>query len=655
VWNHDGFYDNATTGTDLGGQNGTAYAGSLVWNATEKLSFRLRAEVLDDEFDPFPYRQLPGNTLLPVPLAARTPLGGPGTSVVSPAVTQVNAWVGTLPDGASLTPGISPNPRGGDYPGTERDITRFTLTGKYDFDAVSLTYLGHVANAETEQFYDSVAIGNSAVEFVGGEIIYDDETDLQSHELRLTSSGDNTVDWVAGGLYWKEEVDFNDGGFNCINNRNLSTNPADLPYPPCASRIASVSVRGSPGSALNPDFWGRDTEHYSVYGLVDWEFRERFNLILEGRYTWEDLDVVGPNRPGQADSRIIGDLFLVAVPFPPFQVPLYPQVLPANSGLIPASQDDDFFSPKATLQWRPTDDSMVYFSWAQAAKPAGIALLTGGAAGFNPKEQSFEREEMQVWELGAKSAWLDQRLTLNGAVFFQDYSDKQVSVQAIDEVTGLVVPRTTNAASAEVWGLEFDTQWAATDNLSLYASYTFLDTEYADFTEVTTGAGNIAQASVRRPDNCTAAIPEGAGPSVVRPSCFMDLSGNELEYAPRHALVVGFTLEAPLSGELTGFFEGNGLYQDERFLDRFNVAKLDSYTVFDFRLGIRTDRWDVLAYMDNAFNDETIKTGTSAVLTRDARSVAFPGPFTFVIPPSVLTVLPDQRQFGIRASFRFGG
>jgi outer membrane receptor protein involved in Fe transport len=654
VWNHDGFYDNQTTGSDLGGQNGTAFAGSLLWNATDKLSFRLRAEILDDEYDPYPYRQLPGNTLLPVPLAARTNPGAPATSpVVSPAVTAVNAWVGKLPDGDTLTPGISPNPRGGDYPGTEREITRFTLTGKYDFDAVSLTYLGHVANAETDQFYDSVAIGDTAVEFVGGEIIFDDETDLQSHELRLASNGDNKVDWVVGGLFWQEKVDFNDGGFNCINNRNLSTAPGDLPYPPCADRIASVSVRGSPGSPLNADFWARDTEHYSAYGLVDWEFIDRFNLILEGRYTWEDLDVLGPNRPGQADSRIIGDLYLVSVPFPPFQVPLYPQVLPANSGLIPASNDDDFFSPKATLQWRPTDDSMVYFSWAQAAKPAGIALLTGGAAGFDPKAQTFEREEMQVWELGGKSSWLDQRLTVNGAVFFQDYTDKQVSVQAVDDVTGLVVPRTTNAAAAEVWGLEFDTQWAATENLFLFASYTFLDTEYADFTEVTTGVGNIAQASFRRPDNCTAQIP--AGSTGTRPSCFMNLSGNELEYAPKHAVVLGYTLEAPLTEDLTGFFEGNALYQDERYLDRFNVAQLDSYTVFDFRLGIRTDRWDLVAYVDNAFDDQTIKTGTGAVLTRDAQSVAFPGPFTFVIPPSALAVLPDLRQFGIRASVRFGG
>jgi hypothetical protein len=135
----------------------------------------------------------------------------------------------------------------------------------------------------------------------------------------------------------------------------------------------------------------------------------------------------------------------------------------------------------------------------------------------------------------------------------------------------------------------------------------------------------------------------------------MNLSGNQLEYAPEHAVVAGFNLQAPISDGLTAFFEGNAVYQDERYMDRFNVQKLDSFTVVDFRVGLRGDRWDVIAYVDNAFEDETVKTGTPAVYTATSQAFFAPGPFTFVIPPSTLVVLPDLRQFGIRASFRFGG
>jgi outer membrane receptor protein involved in Fe transport len=655
TWNFDGFYDNETTGGDLGGQQGTAFAGTLLWKATDRLTFRLRGETLNDEYDPFPYRQIVGTTPLSIPAAAFTQLPIPGSSppatsrVLSPAVTSINAVVGTLPDGKDLTPGISSNPRnGGDYPGIDRDINRFTLTGTYDFDAVTLTYLGHSARAKTNQFYDSVAVGDTTsgpTRFIGAEIVFDDRTELQSHELRLSSNGDNKVDWVAGGLYWKEDVEMVDGGYNCINNGN--NNPAATPFqPPCGPRMATINVRNSPfpGVPLNPDFWSRETTHWSVYGLVDWEFIDRFNLILEGRYTREALDASGPNRNV---SRIIGD----AITIPPGIPVGNPQTLAPALGQVPGSRRDDFFSPKATIQWRATDAAQVYFSWAQAAKPAGIALLTGGAGGFDPKGQSFDREEMQVWELGAKSEWFDRRLTVNGAVFFQDYNDKQVSVQVVDPVTNQLVPRTQNASSAEVWGFELDAQWVPTDWLSLFASYTYLDTEYTDFFEETRGAGNIAQASVGRPNNCVAFIPDGATQAL----CRMNLSGNQLEYAPEHAAVVGFTLQKSLSNDITGFFEGNAQYQDERYMDRFNVQKLDSFTTVDFRLGLRTAKWDLIAYVDNAFENTAIKTGTPAVYTGTSQAFFFPGPFTFVIPPSTLAVLPDLRQFGVRASFRFGG
>jgi outer membrane receptor protein involved in Fe transport len=360
--------------------------------------------------------------------------------------------------------------------------------------------------------------------------------------------------------------------------------------------------------------------------------------------------VAGPDR---TVSRIIGDEILLFSPFPPpggFIDIGNPRALAPNNGLIPASQDDDFLSPKATVQWRPTDEAQIYFSWALANKPAGIALLTGGAAGFDPEGQRFEREEMQVWELGAKSEWFDRRLTVNGAVFFQDYKDKQVSVQAVAD-NGQLVPRTENASSAEVWGLELDAQWVPTDWLSVFGSYTFLDTEYTDFFEETPGAGNIAQAGVKRPDNCEVIFKDGSN----RALCRLNLSGNELEYAPRNAFVGGFTLSAPIGQDMRGFFESNLVYQDDRYVDRFNAAKLDSYTVVDFRLGLRSDTWDIVAYVDNAFEDETIKTGVPNVLTRGLQAVAFPSPFTLVFPAGFQGVLPDLRQFGIRASFRFGG
>ena len=88
---------------------------------------------------------------------------------------------------------------------------------------------------------------------------------------------------------------------------------------------------------------------------------------------------------------------------------------------------------------------------------------------------------MTAWELGTKTAWsVAGYLQLNGAAFYQDYSDKQVTTQIL--IDDKLAPRVTNASSAEIWGLELDLVWQpeAIDGLSLGASYTWLDATYQD-------------------------------------------------------------------------------------------------------------------------------------------------------------------------------
>lgn len=644
AWTFDGFYRSPVTNGAIGSQQGTAYAGSLQWSPTDRLSVRLRGEVLNDEAGPTAYRQIFGTTTLSVPAAATTPPGPGLLPVLSPGIITTgvqNVFVGTLPNGNSQTVGASEDPRTGvDYPGTDRDITRLTLTADYDFGPAKLTYLGHVANAETFQFLDGLNSGSVSTEIIGAETQRTDDTDLQSHELRLTSSGDTRVSWVVGALLWQEEVNHIDGGFTCVNNTGLA------PFNPCAGLMAAVGT--TQFSQRNPDPWSRDTDHWSVYGLVDWEILDRLSVILEARYTSEESDYSGPIRDTGGGSRIVAQ--------PGSFLGYLPLIIPSQ-GTARASDDDAFFLPKATLQWQATDTAMYYLSWAMAAKPSGIAQVPAGLGGFavtpdgNVDSSRFDREEMTVWELGAKTEWFDRRLVANGSLFFQDYTDKQVSVQVpTPDGTGLLA-RTANAAGAEVLGLEAELLWFATDFLQLRGSYTFLDTEFTDYKERTTGAANIAQASLNRPDNCTVAL----NPT----SCVLDLSGNELEYAPRHAATAGFTLQNELAGERTVFVEGDLVYQDDRYLDRFNASSLDSYTTFDLRFGIRGAKWSATFYADNLFDDDTIKTAASIINLRDIAVLGGfngnPPPTTVILPPSVIAILPDQRQFGLRASFRFGG
>ena len=300
---------------------------------------------------------------------------------------------------------------------------------------------------------------------------------------------------------------------------------------------------------------------------------------------------------------------------------------------------------------------MIYASWALAKKPGGFSLTTVGAFGIdanldgNPEEIAFEPEEMTAWELGAKTSWLDDRLRINGAVFFQDYTDKQVSLQRIiGQQLGTVV---ANAAGAEIPGLEVDAVWQATDNLRVSGAYTYLDGSYTDFKPTSNSATEIAKTG-----SCE--LTEIAG----NVTCIVDRSGNTLERSPKHALTANLNYTRGfLDTGFDWYAETNFRYQSERFVEDFELIELPAYSITDLRFGLIADYWDVQLYVLNVFDDDTVQSaGTGpAIPASDFRFglVQQPGAISVIAAPKIYTSvfanMPNPRQFGVSARFRFGG
>ncbi len=635
TWENDGFYRNTVTGNEVGGEEGYGMTGTLVWKPRDGLSITGRITYSDDEYEVDPYVTIVPNTLQAIPPSA---IAG---DVIGETLLTIPAVAGTLPNGDSFSGAtMAPNPRtGAEYSGTDRDVLRSTLTVAYDMGPVTITSLTHWADADSSQWQDVSREGDYATQFYAGENAFYDETRLFSQELRLQSNNEGPVNWVVGGLYWDESTDFTDSSINCIQVPFGAS-----PGVACGAELAKYDVTLD----RYPDPWTRDTEHWSAYALVDWAVRDTVKLVGEVRYTSEDLEVVGPDRagaPGPLDDRARAFDIRPGSPFTPGLGPIgFPNVLEPAYGTTTAKQDDNFISPKVTMQWSPLAGQMYYLSWAKATKPAGIAVVAN-LSGFNPDNSYYEPEEMQVWELGAKTAWLDGRLILNGALFYQDYSDKQLSSQVPAGAT--LATQAVNAGAAEVYGLELEATLQATDYLTVRGSYTYLDTEYTEFLTLDSGAGNIAAAG-----NCTVVSPVAG-----RVTCQIDLSGNELEYAPRNAFIGNLAYQRPLRGDTDWFVEADLTYQDERFQRFLNTVTLDSYTTADFRVGISNDQWEVTAYVKNAFDDDTIKTAVNSTWNAGLTTVPNPpSPFaqTLVLPGDIQAILPDQRQFGLRVSYRFG-
>lgn len=624
-WSHDGFHKNSVTGADIGGSEGYGVAGTALWTPTENLTFNLRAEFTDDEFEVAPWVTILAETdvLPPQPDAV-------AAGIISPLITGVPVLSGTLPSGDSLVSAQSEDPRtGADYEGTTREIFRTALTAEWDVGRVILKSKTHIASADVSQLHDVRRVGsasqvltNSMGEFVSGfgQVDFSTETDLFSQEFTVASNdaGDSAISWLVGGLWWNEEVDQLDGGYNCLLGGFIGP---PFPFMPCGPTMAQIG----PVFPINPFPWKRDTEHWSVFGLITVNFLEQFAATFEIRYTDETTDVSGPD-----GTRA----FFSNDPFFGFMVP----------ASIPGSIDDDFVTPKLTLEWTPNEAAMYYFSVAKGVKPAGITTLTGGVGGFNPDASKFEAEEIIVWELGGKTSWLDDRLRLNGAVFYQDFTDKQTSTLVNVEVSPgvfLNALRPVNASAAEIFGVELDVLWQPTDALSLSLGYTFLDTEYDDFQINSTGAAEITQVG-----NC---VPVDVDGDMAVDACRIDRSGNELPDAPAHSLFAGIGYRNQLVRDFEWFVEADVVYQDERFVTDDNIRSYDSYSLTDFRLGVVNDTWEVVGYVDNVFDDDTIKSG-----------VAFLEPFktTFfpvaLIPNAVVATIPVERSYGVRLRYRFG-
>ena len=635
AWNEDGFWQNTVTGADVGGQQGVGATLTAALDASEALRITARLEYTEDEFDPAAAAASTARS--PIPTPANT-LG----VLFHPNATSVDQPFGVVPliDDTPIL--LSPNPRTGeDYPGTDREILRGHLRAEFDFSGAMLTSITHFGSVEAEQFHDSQRIGDVSVPVppfgisVSGDVNFVTDTDLFSQELRLNSTGDGPVSWVVGGLYWTEETQHDEYSTTCINYGFMppffSMGQPNFSLPiSCGYWVARIGTE-VPRYALP---WNRDVSHWSAYGLVDWQFNEAWDLGFEARYVSEDLDLVGPSA-----GTLIGNAFGPFIEHPP------------NPDLIAAEEDDSYVAPKLVLRYRPSDDQTYYGSVSRGIKPGGISTLVG-PEGFNPDVLRFEAEKMTVYELGWKTTWLDNQLRFNGALFYQDFSDKQLTSQYLPP-SGILSTRPENASAARILGLEIDTTTVLTDNLTMRWGYTWLSAEYDEYNKISASLNDVARGGL-----CELTTLGG------ETTCLIDLTGNEIEDIPRHQLFAGISWRSPMANGGEFMVDLDIQYQGARWETEWNLVEFESYMLADLRVGISRDAWSVMAYVNNLFDDDTLRSGITAP---DFAAISFvsgfvppptvPPPgrffFTLLFPNAMTLYYPDPREVGIRASYTF--
>jgi outer membrane receptor protein involved in Fe transport len=120
--------------------------------------------------------------------------------------------------------------------------------------------------------------------------------------------------------------------------------------------------------------------------------------------------------------------------------------------------------PRLNLTYKITPDKMVYATFSKGFRPGGVNRTA--QKGIGPYQADF----LKNYEIGWKTQWFDRRLRWNGAIFDEEWKNFQFSFLGLNSVTIIV-----NGGNARIRGIENEFEWAATKNLTLSTSFTFLD------------------------------------------------------------------------------------------------------------------------------------------------------------------------------------
>jgi len=259
------------------------------------------------------------------------------------------------------------------------------------------------------------------------------------------------------------------------------------------------------------------------------------------------------------------------------------------------------------LSWQVDDDLLTYATYAKSYKSGGINLngVPTDAANL-PIVAAFtiKPENVDAYELGAKTQFLDKRATLNITAFYTGIQDYQANVN--NGALGLVRGYLANAGGARVRGFEVDFSVIATDWLTAYANGTYNDHAYTEFTDAPCPielAGGIVVTGTQVPG--AAGVPGALSPA----NC--NITGQWLPGISNWSFSWGGEVQWPTTflgktGE--GFLGYDASYRSKfsSSASRSIYMDVDGYDLHNFRLGFRAnDGFTLSAWVRNAFDKGT--------------------------------------------------
>ena len=233
----------------------------------------------------------------------------------------------------------------------------------------------------------------------------------------------------------------------------------------------------------------QDRKSFAIYAQVDWHITDQLSLVLGGRFSDEKkYNVMGMAindsacLPGTVPKATVpeGDptgANCNGAPFAGDDPGDFTDFNPAVQ-FGPNSKSWDAFSPRIGLDYQLNDDMLLFAFWQRAYKSGGFGNNAGTLPVFN---SPYDQEQVDNFEIGMKSDWLDGTLRININAFYARYHDLQRGViREADTSTGQET-FVDNAAGAESKGVEVEFSWLPTEGLTIFGVVGWLDIKYKGF------------------------------------------------------------------------------------------------------------------------------------------------------------------------------
>lgn len=258
--------------------------------------------------------------------------------------------------------------------------------------------------------------------------------------------------------------------------------------------------------------------------------------------------------------------------------------------------DEDNLSWRAGLNWTPTEDLLIYGNVSRGFK---IGAYPTVASSSGDQLDPAVQEELLAYEIGFKASLLNNRLQLNGALFYYDYTDKQLLGAIQDPIFG-PLPALVNIPNSHVQGFELNAVWIPIDGLRIAPVVSFSESRIdscEDEPVVAVGAAG-----------CN---PNGHffnfGAFTESPAVPIDLHGQQFPVSPewqasldvqydwqindRLGAFVGFNVN--YHAATPGFFQNPAPYPSAVNSYPQDVLEIDAYTLLDIRAGFELEDWRV--------------------------------------------------------------